>query len=113
MGWVRVGKKEKKKRFDIVTYMCVYIYSHPEFELTYDLLLGIRTCTSLINQSMMKSSNLDESDHEIDDEIEKGFNYSKTYDFPSNGSNITPAHDMKDFEFKAYSGVVFAQLREW
>ena len=29
---------------------------HPEFELTYDLLLGIRTSTSLMSQSVLRSS---------------------------------------------------------
>ena len=56
-------KKWKKKMKEIGK-------NHPEFELSYDLLLGIRTSTSTVNQSIIRSSiALQEDDSSEDEEF--------------------------------------------
>ena len=56
-------KKWKKKMKEIGK-------NHPEFELSYDLLLGIRTSTSLVNSSIVRSSmNPADDDSSDDDEL--------------------------------------------
>ena len=59
----RDEKKWKKKMKEIGK-------NHPEFELSYDLLLGIRTSTSTVNQSIIRSSMaLQEDDSSEDEEL--------------------------------------------
>ena len=68
-------KKWKKKMKEIGK-------NHPEFELSYDLLLGIRTSTSLVNSSMVRSSmNPADDDSSDDDELS---NYYNLYPCTSN-----------------------------
>ena len=56
-------KKWKKKMKEIGK-------NHPEFELSYDLLLGIRTSTSTVNSSIIRSSaNPSDDDSSDDDEL--------------------------------------------
>lgn len=89
----REAKKYKKKLKQIGT-------THPEFELAYDLLLGIRTSTSTVTSSVMRSSLIpsmgddaySDSDDEDDQQIEKEFLDCKRYIFPSAGSTSTPSH---------------------
>lgn len=59
-------------------------------------------------------SSSDDSDSELDDaELEEEFLETKKYKFPSEGSELTPAHQMSDFKFKDYCPQIFRQLREW
>ena len=57
-------KKWKKKMKEIGK-------NHPEFELSYDLLLGIRTSTSTVNSSVIRSSfmGLQDDDSSEDEEL--------------------------------------------
>ena len=73
---------------------------HPEFELTYDMMLGIRTVVSKT-----------EAQHhtEVND---KDYTDTMKLQFPGRGSLWTPAHRMRDFKFKDYQPVVYKKIRE-
>jgi 1-phosphatidylinositol-4-phosphate 5-kinase len=73
---------------------------HPEFELTYDMMLGIRTTVSKAEAV---------PDRALTDE---DFTVSNSLTFPAKGSNFTPAHEMRNFKFKDYAPDVFRQIRE-
>ena len=110
--------EKKEKELKLKKKMKEIGRTHPEFELSYDLLLGIRTSTSLVNKSIIiKSSDKDiygngnDSSDEDEELLEKEFIDNKRYSFPSSGSSITPSHAMNDFEFKDYCRPIFAQLR--
>eukprot|EP00457_Paulinella_chromatophora_P002891 gb/GEZN01002896.1/.p1 GENE.gb/GEZN01002896.1/~~gb/GEZN01002896.1/.p1 ORF type:complete len:703 (+),score=94.56 gb/GEZN01002896.1/:84-2192(+) len=73
---------------------------HKEFELTYDMMLGIRTT---VGQAEAKASRaLTERDYV---EMTK-------LSFPKKGSKVTPAHTMRSFKFKDYAPRVFRDLRQ-
>lgn len=74
---------------------------HAEYEVTYDMMLGIRTVIGLAYRKALS------------DEISDGdFQYVKKYSFPSAGSNRTPAHKCRDFKFKDYHPEVFRRIRD-
>ncbi len=73
---------------------------HPEFELTYDMMLGIRTVVG--KTEAQAHGQLTPAD----------FDATIKLKFPGKGSMITPAHQMRDFKFKDYSPEVFRLIRE-
>lgn len=73
---------------------------HPEFELTYDMMLGIRTVVS--KTEAQHRGELSAPDYKESVKLR----------FPGRGSIITPAHEMRDFKFKDYCPMVFKKIRE-
>ena len=73
---------------------------HPEFELTYDMMLGIRTVVSKTEAQSHSEVN------------EKDYSDTIKLQFPGRGSVWTPAHRLRDFKFKDYSPVVYKKIRE-
>jgi hypothetical protein len=73
---------------------------HPEFELTYDMMLGIRTVVG--KTEAQPHEKLTDSD----------FKQTIKLKFPGRGGMTTPAHQMRDFKFKDYSPEVFRLIRE-
>lgn len=74
--------------------------THAAYELTIDMMLGIRTTVSRL-ESKEEKKLLEASDmHDVE----------KQY-FPSKGSLMTPGHKMSDFHFKVYSPLVFRKIR--
>ena len=73
---------------------------HPEFELTYDMMLGIRTVVSKTEAQLHSEVN------------EKDYSDTIKLQFPGRGGLLTPAHRMRDFKFKDYSPVVYKKIRE-
>lgn len=74
--------------------------AHAAFELTYCMMLGLRTVLGATYASPKRA--LTEND----------FSHTTKYKFPGEGSTLTPAHKMRDFKFKDYSPEVFRHLRE-
>jgi 1-phosphatidylinositol-4-phosphate 5-kinase len=73
---------------------------HPEFELTYDMMLGIRTTVGMSESKPLR-------DLTVADFAEEA-----RLPFRSEGSSLTPAHSMRDFKFKDYAPEVFRHLRQ-
>lgn len=95
------GGREKKKKIPrhMKTKHRKIDKHHPEFELTYDMMLGIRTTVSMVEakpHSLIKKSDFEQMLH---------------LRFPGNGSATTPAHVARDFKFKDYCPEVFRQIR--
>jgi 1-phosphatidylinositol-4-phosphate 5-kinase len=76
--------------------------NHPEFELAYDMMVGIRTCLSR---------------HELNEEK---FSFDLTpacfadgheLNFRGQGTALTPPHTMRDFKFKDYAPKAFSAIR--
>jgi len=72
---------------------------HPEFELTYDMMLGIRTTVGAIESKPNR------------DLTDADFDASLKLRFPNEGSALTPAHQMREFKFKDYAPEAFRALR--
>jgi len=87
------------------------ITGHPEFELTYDMMLGIYHLTSTTMYHERKRLSSANISSEVN--LEGLFNKTVNLKFPSQGTSRTPAHRMGDFEFKDYMPEIFLQLREW
>ena len=66
----RKNKRSKKEEKKWKKKMKEIGKSHPEFELSYDLLLGIRTSTSTVNSSIIRSSVNPTDDDSSDDDDE-------------------------------------------
>ena len=75
---------------------------HKEYELTYDMMLGIRTFVSMSNVNTSKTLDL-----HLD------FREKKRLFFPSEGSSATPPHAMRSFSFTDYCPETFKRLREF
>jgi 1-phosphatidylinositol-4-phosphate 5-kinase len=73
---------------------------HPEYEVTYAMMLGIRT-------SIGKVYNIPKRDP-----MEEDYKEEKSYYFPKKGGSKTPAHKARDFKFKDYQPQVFRRIRE-
>jgi len=102
---------------------------HPEFELAYDMMLGIRT---VVGRAEASQSELEDSfqknvqDNSVNpDLLSKRFqqdfvdqippeNFSEVYSyrFPKVGGKFTPPHYMKSFKFKDYCPQIFKMLRQ-
>jgi len=120
------NKLRRKKRKTLKPIM----KKHPEFELSYDMMLGIRTVVGRLeggletpSESMLTNTrtststssiiNIERRDLSMTDiwgDQEK-FSEVVRYRFPKEGSSSTPAHVMKAFKFKDYSPHIFKQLR--
>lgn len=74
---------------------------HNCFELTFDMMLGIRTAVSRLG-SLVDTEELTEQD----------FGEETKMRFPKRGSSRTPAHNQADFYFKDYCPKVFRMIRE-
>ena len=85
---------EKKKKHKKINK------DHPEFELTYDMMLGIRTTVSQTESKPFRKLTVAD------------FNEVTRWRFNSEGSSTTPAHQMRDFKFKDYSPQVFRHIRD-
>ena len=83
-------KKGKHKKID---------KAHPEFELTYDMMLGIRT-------SVGHMANVP---HDL--QYPEDFKDASEVNFKAKGSSTTPPHKMRDFKFKDYAPKVFFAIR--
>mmetsp|Transcript_50855 Transcript_50855/g.99705 ORF Transcript_50855/g.99705 Transcript_50855/m.99705 type:complete len:724 (+) Transcript_50855:98-2269(+) len=70
-----------------------------KFELTYDMMLGIRTTVGRAEARAMKK--LSASDHAKTNRIP----------FPAKGSRSTPGHNQRDFYFKDYAPETFRRIR--
>jgi len=103
---------------------------HPEFELSYDMMLGIRTVVGRVeggletpSENMFHSVRTSTSASSINKNekrnlsmsdiwgVQEKFSEVVRYRFPKEGSSSTPAHVMKAFKFKDYSPHIFKQLR--
>lgn len=73
---------------------------HVCFEMTYDMMMGIRTTTGR-QQSMQLAAIASEKD----------FAEITAIAFPKQGSKDTPPHKMKDFGFKDYCPNIFRRIR--
>lgn len=73
---------------------------HPEFELTFDMMTGIRTTVGMVESKPYKKK-VQKSDYEEAIKMK----------FPAKGSMITPAHPMRDFKFKDYAPEIFRHIR--
>jgi len=73
---------------------------HPEFELTYDMMLGIRYTVSRAEAHPLR--------RDLHPEAFKEYVHLR---FPGNGSATTPAHQARDFKFKDYMPEVFRNIR--
>lgn len=58
---------------------------HPEFEMTYDMMLGIRTCVGPLNSKPLPALTPEHAQ------------VTTKLDFPGQGSTFTPAHQMRNF----------------
>eukprot|EP00808_Paulinella_micropora_P021169 g15531.t1 len=72
---------------------------HEQFELTSDMMMGIRTNVSKTEAKEMRSLK------------PRHFTEVKKMKFPKRGSSMTPAHNMHDFYFKDYAPEVFRRIR--
>lgn len=72
---------------------------HSCFELTYDMMLGIRTTVSACEARPLG---------ELTPAMIK---HSEGVRFPCKGSKVTPAHNMSEFYFKDYGPEVFRRIR--
>jgi len=101
---------------------------HPEFELAYDMMLGIRTVVgkveakqsvlmskySMQNKKVQRFGNLSRrfQNDFVGLMTPEQFGEFGNYRFPNRGSNCTPPHYMKSFKFKDYCPLVFKMLRQ-
>jgi hypothetical protein len=118
----------------ILCLLCVCsaaVQKHPEFELTYDMMLGIRTvvgnnpighslltapsasgtAASAAEVASAKKRVLSEAAAKRAKE-EALMHQTLKLTFPGKGSSHTPAHAMRDFKFKDYSAEVFRNIRD-
>jgi 1-phosphatidylinositol-4-phosphate 5-kinase len=70
------------------------------YELMFDILLGIRYSVSMTTAKPKRAL------------LPLDFRYTCKLNFPSSGSNTTPAHPGRDFAFRDYAPKVFRHLRE-
>merc|ERR1719320_479588 len=105
---------------------------HPEFELSYDMMLGIRTVVGRVeggletpSENMFTTTRQSYEDSSSSSSkftkwqtstsdiwgVQEKFSESMRYRFPKEGSSSTPAHVMKDFKFKDYCPQIFKELR--
>lgn len=88
---------------------------HPEFELAYDMMLGIRHSLAVANKESPTAHNpsgdaTTPSPLNKDDQL---FDKKEKYKFPPDGSRQTAPHNMAYFKFRDYMPEVFSQLRDW
>jgi 1-phosphatidylinositol-4-phosphate 5-kinase len=96
---VQVKKKRRKELKRVLK-------SHPEFELTFDMQLGIRHVLGM-NNGGKDFNDIPPSASDFDERFK--------LDFPKKGSQkppYTPAHHSRDFKFKTYAPKVFKKIRE-
>jgi 1-phosphatidylinositol-4-phosphate 5-kinase len=92
-------KKSKRELLDREKLHKKITRKHPEFELTYDMMLGIRTTVGKAESQPHRK--LKTSDYNTEVKMR----------FPSEGSALTPAHEMRSFKFKDYAPEVFRNIR--
>lgn len=102
---------------------------HPEFELAYDMMLGIRTVVGRVEASQFEledSFSIQNLEKHTETELlsnrfKKDFvhqippeHFSDNYNFrfPKVGGKFTPPHYMKSFKFKDYCPQIFKMLRQ-
>lgn len=73
--------------------------THPEFGLTYAMMLGVRTTVSKIESKPPRELVLDD------------FRDETKLRFESGGTPETPAHNLRSFKFKDYAPEVFRHIR--
>jgi len=73
---------------------------HPEFEMTYCMMLGIRTVLGTTHAKPLRILGIQD------------FIDCVKHRFPARGSKETPAHKMRDFKFKDYHPEVFRHIRQ-
>jgi len=103
---------------------------HPEFELAYDMMLGIRTVVGRVEAKLPELENsfsmvTDNNRRKKADIFASGykddfygqvapgkFSEVHSYKFPKQGGKYTPSHCMKSFKFKDYCPQIFKMLRQ-
>eukprot|EP00469_Lotharella_globosa_P016431 CAMPEP_0167827888 /NCGR_PEP_ID=MMETSP0112_2-20121227/11005_1 /TAXON_ID=91324 /ORGANISM="Lotharella globosa, Strain CCCM811" /LENGTH=537 /DNA_ID=CAMNT_0007730823 /DNA_START=65 /DNA_END=1675 /DNA_ORIENTATION=- len=98
-------EKEKKKRRKQLHRV---LKTHPEFELTFDMQVGIRHILGM-EQGGVKEDTLDAPP------TIKDFEEVIKLDFPKDGSKNPPytvPHSSRDFSFKTYAPKIFRKIRE-
>jgi Phosphatidylinositol-4-phosphate 5-Kinase len=86
----RSSKRKKHKKIN---------KTHPEFELTYDMMLGIRTTVGQVESRAWREL------------TQYDFQDMTWLRMPTEGSSVTPPHQMRDFKFKDYAPEVFRHIR--
>jgi len=124
------GLGDKKKRKAKHKALKPISKKHPEYELAYDMMLGIRTVVgraegglSNLEDAIYKAStspNTKEAELLVkrfrDDFVGQvspdKFTEAPCYRFPKKGGQCTPPHCMKSFNFKDYCPEIFKMLRQ-
>jgi 1-phosphatidylinositol-4-phosphate 5-kinase len=120
-----MNKKERKAKHRALKPISK---KHPEFELAYDMMLGIRTVVGraeatqslMENQFSMQNNKVKKlpdlasqfQDDFVDQMSPEQFSECFSYRFPNKGSKCTPPHYMKSFKFKDYCPHIFKMLRQ-
>jgi len=120
-------KKERKKKHKELKPISK---KHPEYELAYDMMLGIRTVVGRIEAGGHSELEDSFSDMNISGTMKEAelmqryqndfvgrvnpekFSETKSYRFPKKGGKYTPSHYMKSFKFKDYCPQIFKMLRQ-
>lgn len=92
-------KKQRKKLKRVLK-------DHPEFELTYDMQIGIRHVLG------MQAGGVNQEFSQVAPPALDDFEDVIKLDFLRRGSQKTPPHQSRDFSFKAYAPKIFRRLRE-
>jgi len=124
----RVLKEKERKKFR--RNLKPIAKKHPEFELSYDMMLGIRT---VVGRAEAKLPELENSFSMVTDNHRRAkadvfasgykddfygrvapgkFSEVHSYKFPKQGGKYTPSHCMKSFKFKDYCPQIFKMLRQ-
>jgi len=121
--------KKEKERKEFRKNLKPIAKKHPEFELAYDMMLGIRTVVGRVEAKLPEfedsfSMELDHTRSTKADIFASGyqddffgqvapgqFREVHSYKFPKQGSKYTPSHCMKSFKFKDYCPQIFKRLR--
>lgn len=74
--------------------------NHPQFELAYDMMLGIRHTVNQVEAIPPRAL------------VGEDYKTVTRLHFPHKGSPTTPPHEMRAFKFKDYCPEVFRQIRE-
>mmetsp|Transcript_40758 Transcript_40758/g.65529 ORF Transcript_40758/g.65529 Transcript_40758/m.65529 type:complete len:576 (+) Transcript_40758:90-1817(+) len=100
----QIAKEKKKRRKKLHRVL----KNHPEFELTFDMQIGIRYALG------MENGGIKDNTRDRPPTLEE-FDESIRLNFPRNGSEtppLTPPHSSRDFKFKTYAPKIFRRIRE-
>mmetsp|Transcript_29118 Transcript_29118/g.51172 ORF Transcript_29118/g.51172 Transcript_29118/m.51172 type:complete len:579 (+) Transcript_29118:184-1920(+) len=104
----RKAKKEKKAKRKKLHRV---LKNHPEFELTFDMQIGIRHVIGMEQGGVMGNTSHWSHTHPMLEDFEETI----SLEFPREGSNkqpFTPPHSSRDFDFKSYAPKIFHRIRD-